>query len=143
MTIDELRSYIPIKSKILAIDAEIEASYMTVSSPVPSPIVAGKSNVRPAGDPTASALSRIEDLRQQKAHLIHRQERIEQWVDSITDLTISAIIQLHFLSGRTWKQTAVQLYGYRYADGDACRMAVKRYLEKESCSVCSEENNYY
>lgn len=143
MTIDELRSYIPIKSKILAIDAEIEASYMTVSSPIPSPIVAGKSNVRPAGDPTASALSRIEDLRQQKAYLIHRQERIEQWVDSITDLTISAIIQLHFLSGRTWKQTAVQLYGYRYADGDACRMAVKRYLEKESCSVCSEENNYY
>ena len=143
MTIDELRSYIPNKLKIIAIDAEIEASYMTVSSPVPSPVVAGKSNVRPAGDPTASAFSRAEELRQQKAHLIHRQERIEQWVDSITDLTVSAIIQLHFLSGRTWKQTAVQLYGYRYADGDACRMAVKRYLEKESCSVCSEENNYH
>ena len=129
MTIDELRSYIPNKQKIIAIDAEIEASYMTVSSPVPSPVVAGKSNVRPAGDPTASAFSRVEDLRQQKAHLIHKQERIEQWVDSITDLTVSAIIQLHFLSGKTWKQTAVQLYGYRYADGESCRKYVQRFFK--------------
>ena len=102
---------------------------MTVSSPVPSPVVAGKSNVRPAGDPTASAFSRVEDLRQQKAHLIHKQERIEQWVDSITDLTVSAIIQLHFLSGKTWKQTAVQLYGYRYADGESCRKYVQRFFK--------------
>lgn len=129
MTIDELRSYIPNKQKIIAIDAEIEASYMTVSSPVPSPVVAGKSNVRPAGDPTASAFSRVEDLRQQKAHLIHKQERIEQWVDSIADLTVSAIIQLHFLSGKTWKQTAVQLYGYRYADGESCRKYVQRFFK--------------
>ena len=129
MTIDELRSYIPNKQKIIAIDAEIEASYMAASSPVPSPVVAGKSNVRPAGDPTASAFSRVEDLRQQKAHLIHKQERIEQWVDSITDLTVSAIIQLHFLSGKTWKQTAVQLYGYRYADGESCRKYVQRFFK--------------
>lgn len=129
MTIDELRSYIPNKQKIIAIDAEIEASYMAVSSPVHSPVVAGKSNVRPAGDPTASAFSRVEDLRQQKAHLIHKQERIEQWVDSITDLTVSAIIQLHFLSGKTWKQTAVQLYGYRYADGESCRKYVQRFFK--------------
>ncbi len=129
MTIDELRSYIPNRLKIIAIDAEIEASYMTVSSPVPSSVVAGKSNVRPAGDPTASAFSRVEDLRQQKAHLIHKQERIEQWVDSITDLTVSAIIQLHFLSGKTWKQTAVQLYGYRYADGESCRKYVQRFFK--------------
>ena len=141
ITIEDLRRYRAIIATITSIDAEIEAAYSTVSSPTPSEVVAGRSSVRPAGDPVGSALHRVESLRRKQAKLLEEKEAIEVFVDGCTDDMAQAIMRLHFLSGRTWKQTAVQLYGYRYADGDACRMAVKRYLEKESCSVCSEENN--
>lgn len=132
MTIDELREYRFIKAKIVAINAEIEASYHPVGSPVPKEVIAGVSSVRPAGNPTAKAVDRLQTLQHQLEQLQTEAERIETWVDSINDRMISALIQTHYLAGYSWRQTARKIYGRR-SNGDTCRMMVRRYVEK-SCS---------
>ena len=132
MTIEELREYRFIKAKIIAINAEIDASYHTVGSPVPKEVIAGVSSVRPAGSPTAKAVDRIDALRTQLETYQAEAERIETWVDAISDKMISALIQTHYLAGYSWRQTARKIYGRR-SNGDTCRMMVRRYVEK-SCS---------
>lgn len=131
MTIEELREYRNIKAKILSIEAEIEMNYNTVGSVPPKEVISGRSSVRQANDPTAKAFDRNEALRAQQAYLLAEAERIEQWVDSLTDIMISAIIQAHYLAGLSWKQTARKIYG-RADYGDACRITVKRFIE--NCS---------
>lgn len=132
MTIDELREYRFIKAKIVAINAEIEASYHPVGSPAPKEVISGVSSVRPAGDPTKKAVDRIEALNSQLDKLQAEATRIETWVDAINDRMISALIQTHYLAGYSWRQTARKIYGRR-SNGDTCRMMVRRYVEK-SCS---------
>lgn len=132
MTIDELREYRFIKAKITAINAEIEASYHPVGSPVPKEVISGVSSVRPAGDPTKKAFDRLQTLQRQLEQLQAEAERIEEWVDAINDRMISALIQTHYLAGYSWRQTARKIYGRR-SNGDTCRMMVRRYVEK-SCS---------
>lgn len=132
MTIDELREYRFIKAKIVAINAEIEASYHPVGSPVPKEVISGVSSVRPAGDPTKKAFDRLQTLQRQLEQLQAEAERIEEWVDNISDRMISALIQTHYLAGYSWRQTARKIYGKR-SNGDTCRMMVRRYVEK-SCS---------
>lgn len=132
MTIEELKGYRYTKAKIVAISAEIEATYEPVGSPVPKEVVAGVSSVRPAGDPTAQAFDRLETLHKQLADFQAEANRIETWVDAIDDRMISALIQTHYLAGLSWRQTARKIYG-RHSNGDACRMMVIRYIDK-SCS---------
>lgn len=132
MTINELRDYRFIKAKIKAIKAEIEASYNPVGSPAPKEVIAGVSSVRPAGNPTAEAVDRVEALNHQLTQLQNEANRIETWVDNIDDRMISALIQTHYLAGYSWRQTARKIYG-RHSNGDACRMMVIRYIDK-SCS---------
>ena len=129
VTLEDLRRYRAIVATITSIDAEIESAYSTVSSPAPSEVVAGKSSVRPAGDPVGSALRRVDSLRRRQAKLVEEKEAIEAFVDGCTDDMAQAIMRMHFLSGRTWKQTAVQLYGYRYADGETCRKYIQRFFK--------------
>lgn len=129
ITLEDLRRYRALVATIAAIDAEIEAAYSTVSSPSPSDVVAGRSSVRPAGDPVGSALHRVESLRRKKAKLTEEKEAIEAFVDGCTDQMAQAIMRLHFLAGKSWRQTAVVVYGYRYADGETCRMYIWRYFK--------------
>lgn len=130
VTLEDLRRYMAIKATIAALEAEIEAAYSTVSSPVPSEIVAGKSSVRPAGDPVGSALRRAESLRRKQDKLIEEQEAIEAFVDNCEDQMAQAIMRLHFLAGKSWRQTAIVVYGYKYADGENCRMYIWRYFKR-------------
>ena len=129
VTIEDLRRYRSLVATLASIDAEIEAAYNSVSSPVPSEIIAGKSSVRPAGDPTGSALRRVEALRRKKGTLEEEKTRIEEFVDACDDRTAEAIMRLHFLAGKTWRQTAIIVYGYKYADGETCRMYIWRYFK--------------
>lgn len=132
MTIEELREYRFIKAKIVAIHAEIEATYNTVGSPVPKEVIAGVSSVRPAGNPTKKAFDRLQALNDQLDQYQAEADRIERWVDAIDDRMISALIQTHYLAGYSWRQTARKIYGKR-SNGDTCRMMVRRYVEK-TCS---------
>lgn len=129
ITIEDLRRYRAIVATIASIDAEIESAYSTVSSPTPSEVVAGRSSVRPAGDPVGSALHRVESLRRKQAKLVEEKEAIEAFVDGCTDDMAQAIMRMHFLAGKSWRQTAVAVYDYRYADGENCRKYIWRYFK--------------
>ena len=129
ITIEDLRRYRAIIATITSINAEIEAAYSTVSSPTPSEVVAGKSSVRLAGDPVGSALHRIESLRRKQAKLLEEKEAIETFVDGCTDDMAQAIMRMHFLAGKSWRKTAVAVYGYIYADGETCRKYVQRFFK--------------
>jgi hypothetical protein len=129
ITIEDLRRYRAIIATITSIDAEIEAAYSTVSSPTPSEVVAGRSSVRPAGDPVGSALHRVESLRRKQAKLVEEKEAIEAFVDGCTDDMAQAIMRMHFLAGKSWRKTAVAVYGYIYADGETCRKYVQRFFK--------------
>ena len=129
ITIEDLRRYRAIVATIASIDAEIESAYSTVSSPTPSEVVAGKSSVRPAGDPVGSALHRVETLRRKRAKLLEEKEAIEAFVDGCTDDMAQAIMRMHFLAGKSWRKTAVAVYGYIYADGETCRKYVQRFFK--------------
>ena len=129
ITIEDLRRYRAIVATIASIDAEIESAYSTVSSPTPSEVVAGRSSVRPAGDPVGSALHRVESLRRKQAKLLEEKEAIEAFVDGCTDDMAQAIMRMHFLAGKSWRKTAVAVYGYIYADGETCRKYVQRFFK--------------
>lgn len=129
ITIEDLRRYRAIIATITSIDAEIESAYSTVSSPTPSEVVAGRSSVRPAGDPVGSALHRVESLRRKQAKLVEEKEAIEAFVDGCEDQMAQAIMQMHFLAGKSWRKTAVAVYGYIYADGETCRKYVQRFFK--------------
>jgi hypothetical protein len=129
VTLEDLRRYRAIIATITSIDAEIEAAYSTVSSPTPSEVVAGRSSVRPAGDPVGSALHRVESLRRKQAKLVEEKEAIEAFVDGCTDDMAQAIMRMHFLAGKSWRKTAVAVYGYIYADGETCRKYIQRFFK--------------
>jgi hypothetical protein len=129
ITIEDLRRYRAIVATIASIDAEIESAYSTVSSPKPSEVVAGRSSVRPAGDPVGSALHRVESLRRKQAKLVEEKEAIEAFVDGCTDDMAQAIMRMHFLAGKSWRKTAVAVYGYIYADGETCRKYIQRFFK--------------
>ena len=129
ITIEDLRRYRAIVATIASIDAEIESAYSTVSSPTPSEVVAGRSSVRPAGDPVCSALHRVESLRRKQAKLLEEKEAIEAFVDGCTDDMAQAIMRMHFLAGKSWRKTAVAVYGYIYADGETCRKYIQRFFK--------------
>ncbi len=133
MTLEELRQYQAIKESIKAIEAEIESLYYPISSP---PMVSdGSGRSLSPSDPTARAFYRIEADRERLARkqeeLTAQKERIDIWIDNLDDQHIAAIIRWHFLLGKTWRETCIKIYGY--PDPDICRVAVKRYFEKESC----------
>lgn len=129
VTLEDLRKYRNKLAEIVGLDAEIEASYNTVSSPVPSEIVAGKSSVRPTGDSVSSSYHRRESLERKKAKLVEEVKAIEAFVDECDDQMARAIMRLHFLAGKSWRQTAVAVYDYRYADGENCRKYIWRYFK--------------
>lgn len=129
VTLEDLRKYRNKLADIAGLDAEIEASYNTVSSPVPSEIVAGKSSVRPTGDSVSSSYRRRESLERKKAKLVEEVKAIEAFVDECDDQMARAIMRLHFLAGKSWRQTAVAVYDYRYADGENCRKYIWRYFK--------------
>jgi len=129
VTLEDLRRYQHIKATVATLDAAIEDAYNTVSSPVPSEVIAGRSSVRPAGDPVGAAINKANRLRRQKEKLVEEMEAIEAFVDECPDLMAQSIMRMHFLLGKSWQQTAVVVYGYKYADGENCRMYIWRYFK--------------
>ena len=132
VTLEDLREFQSMQEEMKSIKAEIQSLYYPVSSPSGSLVIAGRSSVRPAGDPTASTVRDIEERRNKLERMQAEREeladRIYTFVDSMDDRHIAAIVRYHFLLGLTWAQTAKQIYGY--ADADICRNAVKRYFKK-------------
>lgn len=128
ITLEDLRQYQDILEELEAIRDEIRMIY--IESPAPKEVIGGRSSVSTPGDPTArkamKALERKERLENRERQLEDLQERIEEYIDRMTDHHTAAIMRWHFIRGLTWRQTCSKVYGY--PDPDICRMAVRRYF---------------
>lgn len=129
VTLDELREYKALKESIGAIEAEIESLYYPVSSP---PLTSSGGHSSQPGDPTVRAFHQIEQdrerLTRKHAELSRQKARIDEWLDSLDDQHIGAIIRYRFIIGLSWRMTCSRIYGY--PDADICRMEVRRYFGK-------------
>lgn len=131
ITLEDLRQYQDILEELEAIRDEIRMIY--IESPAPKEVIGGRSSVSTPGDPTArkamKALERKERLEARERQLEELQDRIEEYIDRMTDHHTAAIMRWHFIRGLTWRQTCSKVYGY--PDPDICRMAIWRYFKRK------------
>lgn len=130
ITLEDLRKYQSIKENLKAIQMELNALYYPVSSvPMTSD---GSTRSSLPSSPTERAFFRIEAkkarLEAKQAELDDLIDRIDAFIDDIEDHHVAAIMRMHFVVGKSWRVTCMQIYGY--PDPDICRMAVRRYMEK-------------
>ena len=126
MTLQRLREIRKLRKEIEDLENLRETFYF----PVRSPASGSEPHGTTPGDPTArkamKALERKESLENRERQLEDLQDRIEEYIDRMTDHHTAAIMRWHFIRGLTWRQTCSKVYGY--PDPDICRMAVRRYF---------------
>lgn len=115
MTIERLRAFRGIQKEIEEIKREINTLYYPISSPRSS-----ESHSTAPGDPTASAVHRIMRLEERMADktqaLADELEAIEEWLDTLQDHELRAIIRAHYLLGDSWARCTQRILNYEFSD---------------------------
>ena len=113
MTYEDLKNYLGMKAEVQAINDEIdywETYVITVKYEEKGGSSGHESN------PTKQAVDHLIELRERLATkkdlLVQRTLEIEEWIDSLQDKEVSAIIRYHFIMGKTWRETTKKVYGY-------------------------------
>lgn len=127
MTIEELESVRGMASEVQAIQNEIESLYTPICSPN-GQSSGGRSNT--PSDPTERAVNRILEIRADLEKRIDDYtaeiKRVEEWVATLKDKNLAAIIRYHYISGYDWIKTG-SLVNDSYSDS-LCRKKVRRYF---------------
>ncbi len=132
MTIEELEKYRGIVANVKALENQIVATYVPISSPN-GHTSEGHGNT--PGDPTERAAFKVIRLKDKLSAELTEQidllERIAEWMNETEkeDPELVAIIRLHYVCGLSWKQTNQKVYGYK--SYYTARKKVLRYFEKE------------
>lgn len=113
VTRGDLRRYGQMDDELKSLDEMIEAANNTYKSPQLTSTGAGRP--RDPSDPVARALDRKDRLRQNRVDLMKDMVRIEQFVESIEDLTERTICRYHYLMRFTWEDTCFRLPQYSSA----------------------------
>lgn len=138
MTLEKLEQYCGIEAEIEAIKTEIEQLYNPVKSPT------GMGGSSEPSDPTGRSAMRIIMLKDQlnmKLELLsQRRQEIHDWVQSIEDDEVSAIVRWRYIikpphgNRYTWRQVNMKVYGY--PDYQYSMRRLHRYLE-----TCTKKTN--
>lgn len=132
MTKDKLEQYYSIDSRIQAIETEIRDLYTPSLGGKGNNIGAGRTSVLVASNPTEETALRIDALKhkleKERQELLTLREEIEEWLASVIDPEIEAIVRWHYLLRLNWKQTNLKVYGY--ANYDYSRKRIDRYFSK-------------
>lgn len=126
MKIERLRQYIHIKNDIDAIQFQLKSLEKPISSPNGN--TDGVHGSTP-GNPTERAvferMELEEDLREYMQLLEREAKAINDWLRTIGNYEVEAIIRWHFLNGKTWAETS----GIMYKDlsSDHCRKVFSRF----------------
>lgn len=127
ITLDRLRRFRGIQKEITELQREIDLLYYPISSPN------GRSNTGGSttpGDPTAQAVSKI--LVKQKRIIRLTEEladeltAIEDWLETLDDHELRAIIRAHYLLGDSWTRCTQRILNYEYSD--TAKKRVYRYF---------------
>lgn len=115
MTIERLRKFRGIRKEVEEMQREIDMLYYPIRSPRSS-----ESHSATPSDPTASAVAKImrkeaelEELRQTLADEL---VAIEDWVASLEDHELRAIIRCHYLMGDSWARCTQKILNYEFSD---------------------------
>ena len=78
-----------------------------------------------------ATLLRIEQARNVRIKKAHKLlAEIEEFIATLEDAKLRRIIEVHYIDGKTWRQTATIVYGSPQYE-DAARKRVKRFLQKD------------
>ena len=77
---------------------------------------------------TLMRIERARNVRIKKAHKLLAE--IEEFIATLEDAKLRRIIEVHYIDGKTWRQTATIVYGSPQYE-DAARKRVKRFLQKD------------
>lgn len=131
ITLKDLENYKGLLSELEALEQERMWAYFPVSSPNGREQIGQRGNS--VSDPTATALDKLEKLdvriTKKRDEVAEQLSAILDWLDTVDDAELRAIIHWHYLQGLDWKKTNLKVYGYR--SYQACRKRVMRYFGKE------------
>lgn len=127
MTKEKLESYIGLMREIAALQLQIKTLYRPIKSPTSS-----ESHSTTPGDPTAIAADRIMELKRKVSEeadeLADQAKEIEDWLHTIKDHEITAIIRNHYINGMTWAEVDEAMYGQ--GDGSLSRRKFKKFMKR-------------
>ena len=128
MTIEQLEQFRGMRAEVVAIQKEIETYYNPVSSP--NGRTDGGHGSTP-GNPTERAAMRVIECKKALESKVYAMQEalaaIDEWLDTVDDSKLRAIIRWHYIHGLTWKQTNVKVYGY--ANPHRAQKKVLRFFE--------------
>jgi hypothetical protein len=131
ITLADLENFKGLSSELEALVEERHWTYFPVSSPNGREVIGQRGNS--VSDPTSAALRKLEKLderiEKKRSEVADRLEAILDWLDTVEDAELRAIIHWHYLKGLDWQKTNLKVYGYR--SYQACRKRVMRYFGKE------------
>lgn len=131
ITIEDLEQYRGMSSELEALTEERMWLYYPVSSPNGREQIGQRGNT--VSDPTASAFRKIEAMDRRietkRDEIIRKQSAILDWLDTVQDAEIRAMIHWHYIRGCNWRITCRKVYGYN--DYQACRKRVMRFFGRE------------
>lgn len=130
MTLDALNTYRWIMANIEAINEEIRNLYNPISSPNGRETIGafGNNPSNPTEKNALRVLALREKLETRQQEMLELREEIEQWLMTIEDAELEAIIRCHFLLSMSWRATSIRVYGY--PSPDRARKKVERFLKK-------------
>ena len=97
------------------IQREIDLLYYPVRSPR-----SGEGRSQTPSDPTAAAVAKIMRLEERlcrlREELADQLEEIEQWLETLDDHELRAIIRAHYLLGDSWARCTQRVMSYEFSD---------------------------
>ena len=133
---EDLKRYTSYKAAIRILEEELEQAYKPVSSPAIKEVIGGKLSITVPSNPTASALTEIDRLKNKILYYQGLISEVDKFIDGIEDVYIQTICHLHYRKGYSWKMIAKKIY--KNTQSDTIRKAAKRYL-KEIMEVNNNE----
>lgn len=128
ITINDLEAFRGLSAELEALESMRQWAYYPVSSPNGHESIGQRGNA--VSNPTEQAVHKLEQIDERIAtkreELAIQLERILNWIDTIPDPTIRAMIQWHYIQGLDWGRTCRKVYGYH--NYHTCRSAVMRYM---------------
>lgn len=115
ISFEDLQRYRGLMMDIKAIEAEINYLYKNIHSPSFDKVDAGRVSARFPKDKTFQTIMLIEQRKEQLNSIYEKNKdfilSIYLFVDQIEDDELRGIVRMHFLAGKTWRETSKMFYG--------------------------------
>lgn len=131
ISLEDLENFRGMSSELEALKRERTWMQFPVSSPNGRQSLGQMGNT--PSDPTVSAFYKVEAMDKKialkQAEIAEKLEGILEWMETIPDAEIRAMIHWRYLIGDDWRRVCRKVYGYD--SPDACRKRVSLFFGRE------------